>query len=144
MILFVLSGIPGSGKTILSRELAEKHKAVVCSYDDMPNANTRASMDGSVMRAWFDTIHDTLKSGKSVVCDGLNLTVEERKKLLSLAENMECRKVLYAFSVPVEICKERNRQRRSRLPDFVLDSFTRKLEVPTMDEGWDEIVHVKE
>lgn len=144
LTIYILSGIPGSGKTTMAKQLAEQHNAVILSYDDMPRANTKASMDGSVMEAWFDTIHDTLQSGKSVVCDGLFLTSDERKRLLSAIADIQCGKVLVYKDVPVEVCLQRNRQRKARLPDFVITQSAEKLEQPQPDEGWDEILVYKE
>lgn len=137
--IHLISGIPGSGKTTLAHELAEQHNATVHSYDDMPGANTKASMDGSVKQAWLQAIREDLQSGKSVICDGLNLTVAERKELLATVADIPCKKVLYVKIVPLEICLQRNRERQARLPDFVIEQSARKMEAPTKDEGWDEI-----
>lgn len=137
--LYLLSGIPGSGKTTLAHQLAEQHSATVHSYDDLPGANTKASMDGSVKQAWLHTIHADLQNGKSVICDGLNLTVAERKELLFYVADVPCKKVLYVKVVPLETCLQRNRERKARLPDFVVEQSAERMEAPTKDEGWDAI-----
>lgn len=139
-IITVISGIPGSGKTTLAHQLAKQHNAVVHSYDALPGANTKESMDGSVKRVWLEAISADLKAGKSVVCDGVNLTVEERKEVLSAVADIPCKKVLIVKVVPLETCLQRNAQRKQRLPDFVLEQSARKLEPPTPDEGWDQIL----
>jgi tRNA uridine 5-carbamoylmethylation protein Kti12 len=136
---YVLSGIPGSGKTTLARQLAEQDNAVIHSYDDMPGANTRDSMDGSVTQAWLQAIHKDLKEGKSVICDGINLTVMHRKEILSHVADIPCKKVLAVKVVPLETCLQRNRERQARLPDFVIEQAARLLEAPAKDEGWDRI-----
>ena len=137
--LYLLSGIPGSGKTTLAHQLAEQQDAAVHSYDELPGANTKESMDGSVKRAWLEAIREDLQSGKSVVCDGLALTEEERKEVLRAAADIPCRKVLVVKVVPLEICLQRNARREARLPDFVLRQAARRMEPPAKDEGWDEI-----
>ena len=142
--LNLISGIPGSGKTTLARELAQKHNATVHSYDEMPNANTKAAMDGSVKLAWIQNIREDLQSGKSVICDGLNLTVVERKELLAQFADIPCQKFLHMKVVPLEICLQRNRERKARLPDFVVEQAAQKMEAPAKEEGWDEIYLYKE
>lgn len=137
--LYTLSGIPGSGKTTLAHELGEAHNAIVHSYDDMPNANTRASLDGSVKQAWLKAIREDLEAGKSVVCDGLNITAEQRKEVLSAVSDINCKKVLVVTNVPLETCLQRNRERKARLPDFVVTQSAERMESPTEDEGWDQI-----
>lgn len=138
-ILYAISGTPGSGKTTLAHQLAERHNATVHSYDDFPGANTRASVGGSVKRAWIETIRADLQAGKSVVCDGLNLTVKERKELLAVVADIPCKKILVVKVVPLDVCLQRNRQRKARLPNFVIEQSARKMEPPADDEGWDEI-----
>lgn len=138
--LYMISGIPGSGKTTLAHQLAEQNTATVHSYDALPGANTKESMDGSVKRAWLEAIRADLKAGKSVVCDGLNLTRKDRKEVLSMVSDIPCKKVLVVKVVPLETCLQRNAQRKARLPNFVLEQSARKLEPPTPDEGWDEIL----
>lgn len=141
---YVLSGIPGSGKTTLARQLAEQDNAAVHSYDNLPEANTKASMDGSVAQAWFQEIHKDLEEGKSVICDGINLTVTQRKEILSRIADIPCEKVLCFKIVPLETCLQRNRERQRRLPDFVIEQSSQKIEAPTEDEGWDRILVYKD
>lgn len=142
--LNLISGIPGSGKTTLAHELAQKHNAIVHSYDEMPNANTKASMDGSVKQAWIQNIREDLQSGKSVICDGLNLTVAERKELLAQFADIPCQKFLHMKVVPLETCLQRNRERQARLPDFVVEQSAERIEPPAKDEGWDKIYVYKD
>ena len=138
--IYVLCGIPGSGKTTLAQELANRHGAVLRSYDDMPGANTRESMDGSVTREWLNIIHADLMAGKSVVCDGMNLTSKDRLEVLSAISDIPCRKVLAFKFVPIDTCIKRNAQRHGRLPYFVIEQAAQKMEPPTGEECWDEII----
>ena len=142
--IYLISGIPGSGKTTLAHQLAEQHNATVHSYDALPGANTKASMDGSVKQAWLQAIREDLQTGKSVICDGLNLTVAERKELLSYVADIPCEKVLHMKVVPLKTCLQRNRERQARLPDFIIEQAAQKMEAPTKDEGWDKIYVYKD
>lgn len=143
-MLYLISGIPASGKTTLAYELAKQYNATVHSYDEMPNANTKAGMDGSVKRAWIHNIREDLQSGKSVICDGLNLTVAERKELLAQFADIPCQKFLLMKVVPLEACLQRNRERQARLPDFVVEQAAQRMEPPTKEEGWDKIYVYKD
>lgn len=142
--LYLLSGIPGSGKTTLAHQLAEQHNAVVLSYDDMPGANTKASMDGSVKRAWLGAIRAELLAGKSVVCDGINLTAAERREVLAAVAGILCEKHLIVKAVPLETCLQRNAQRRARLPEFVITQSAEMFEPPQPGEGWDVIQSIRD
>ena len=140
MTLYLIAGIPGSGKTTLAHRLAEEHGAIVHSYDDLPGANTKESMDGSVKRAWMEGIRADLEAGRSVIGDGLNLTVKERTELLSFVAGVPCEKVLCMKIVPPEICLQRNRERAARLPDFVVTQSAERFEAPDVEEGWDKVL----
>ena len=139
MKLLVISGIPGSGKTTLATKLSERYNAYICSYENLTNANTVESTYGNVQQLWIQEIRAALQSGKSVICDRLNLTTADRNELLASVADIPCEKVLYMQIVPLEICLQRNRERLARLPDFVVEQAAQKLEVPTDSEGWDEI-----
>lgn len=143
-MLYLISGIPGSGKTTLANELAQQHNATIHSYDDLPGANTRTSMDGSVKQAWLQAIRTDLEAGKSVVCDAINLTTKERKEILSYVTDIKCEKVLAVKIVPLDICLQRNREREARLPDFVIEQAAQKIEPPIKEEGWDKIYVYKD
>lgn len=137
--LLVISGIPGSGKTTLANKLAVQYDAQICSYDSLPNANTKEGMDGSVKQLWIQEIRGALQSGKSVICDRLHLTVADRNELLSSVADITCEKVLYVKMVPLETCLQRNRERQNGLPSFIIGQAAQKMEAPTKGEGWDAI-----
>lgn len=139
-----MTGIPGSGKSTLAHQLAEQHNATVHSYDDMLGANTKHSMGGEVKKLWIEKMRSDLSIGRSVICDGLPLTIAERKELLAQFADIPCEKILAVKIVPLEICLQRNRNRHKRLPDFVVEQAAQKMEPPTKDEGWDKIYVYKD
>lgn len=142
-ILFVLCGSPGSGKTTYAHQLAEQHNAIIHSYDDMPKANTRQSMDGSVKRTWIENMKNDLKLGHNVVCDGMNLTLKERAEVLNSFSDIDCKKILLVLRPELDVCIERNKQRKNILPIFVVKQAYNMYECPTLDEMWDEIIFIQ-
>ena len=138
--LYVLCGSPASGKTTLSNQLAKQSSAIIHSYDDMPMANTPQSMDGSVKKVWIENMKSDLKSGKDVVCDGMNITAKERIDLLNGFSDVDCKKILFVLRPDLETCIQRNMQRKSSLPHFVVEQAYQMYECPTPDEKWDEII----
>lgn len=137
---YVLSGIPGSGKTTLAKQLAEEHCAVVHSYDDIPNAWGNRDIDGSVYRQWIDNIKVDLQKGNNVVCDSTALTSETRKRLLSELSAFNCKKILVVKVVPVDVCQKRNKGRLREVPEYQIELSARLLQPPTKSECWDKIL----
>lgn len=129
----VFCGPLGSGKTTMARATAERHGAVLRSYDDLPGARS-----GSVMQAWLDCIKADLAAGADVVCDGLLLTRAERMAFRQALPGA-VRADLVAVRPPLGVCIQRNRQREARLPEFVVRQAHGRFEEPTEAEGWTTI-----
>lgn len=137
MFLIVLSSPSGSGKTYLAKILAERYRAEYLSFDDM---KLRSHSDMTVK------ITQYLNEGKNVIADSLYDRVTQREELLQAVSKYSCRKVLYHLTTSLEECLLRNARRegKARLPDWVIESIYKTFENPTLSEGWDEIIIVKE
>lgn len=137
---YVLCGLPGSGKSTLSKQLAEQHGAAVHSIDDIPGSWGNRDIDGKFRRQWMDNIKADLRNGSSVVCDSTALTSISRKWILNELSEFDCKKILVVKVVPVEECVKRNKGRFREVPEEQIQLTARLLEPPTPDEGWDEIL----
>lgn len=133
LTLIVLCGAPGSGKTTLSKQLAEQYKAVHISFDE------RKYIQYAEM---ISPIVETLTEGKSVVADAVFAGINKRAMVLDAVKDIPCRKILFYMDTPLEECLRRNASREKRLPDFVVEHLYNSIEPPTLEEGWDEIVAI--
>ena len=128
-----MCGIPGSGKTTLSKQIADEYIAVRLSLDEM----------GYVRQfKLIPHIIEALENGESVVADSLYTKKQWRTEILEAVKGIECKRVLVCMNTPLDICILRNRGREKPLPDFVVEYQFEKYEKPTLDEGWDEIIYV--
>lgn len=141
VLLYVLCGIPGSGKTTLSTQLAERFSAKLYCYDSLPGANHPKYHHETRQKMMVDIAED-LKCGLSVVCDDCHVTEAQRSEVLSAVSEIQCKKTLIVMVTPFEECLLRNANREARLPDFILYDLKRRYQPPTLDEGWDEIICV--
>lgn len=139
--MYVLSGIPGSGKTTLGKELATEYGLALHTYDDVPNANRKGFIE-SARNHYHNNIIADLKNGKSVICDRSYVRVEGRKLTLDAVAGIKCRKVIIVLTTPFDECVSRNNARQRRLPEFVIKELYKKCTEPALSEGWDEIVHI--
>lgn len=138
--LFVLCGIPASGKTTLAKELEEQTGAKVHSLDDMASYGDEQDTDGKLHKQWIANIKADLQNGNSVVCDSTALTSIGRRWIISQFSDINCEKVLVVKAVPVEVCLERNENRACKVTEKHIRNAARVLEPPTKDEGWDRIL----
>lgn len=93
MSLVVLSGLPGSGKTLLARALGIALDAAVVSVDSVERAIRRAgiSPDEPIGLAAYSVAQgladDELALGHTVVADAVNVAAEAREAWQSLARD---------------------------------------------------------
>ncbi|WP_422931108.1 AAA family ATPase [Singulisphaera sp. PoT] len=134
VVLFV--GLQGSGKsTFFRRTFASTH--VLVSKDLLRN-NRRPQ------RRQMQLLEEALDQGLSVVVDNTNPTVEVRAPIIELARNHGAAVVGYYFAAPIADCLARNGDRsgKARVPEAALYITQKRLQVPTMNEGFDRLVRV--
>lgn len=131
-IIFV--GIQGCGKTTFFRKRIEpymkgwKH----ISMDELHNRNKEADM-----------IRECIKNRQSFVIDNTNPTKEDRKRYLDMLDGKGYRVMCYFFQSRVKDCVERNRLRGELVPSKAIAATSNKLELPSKDEGFTDMVYIK-
>lgn len=131
LIIFV--GVPGAGKTTWYRQhYAATHVHV--SKDLMTNARNREQRQRELIDA-------ALAAGQSVVVDNTNPTVYDRAPLIAIGKRHAARVVACFFDTPVRTAFARNRGRegKSRVPDAAVFTVAKRLKVPEVSEGFDEV-----
>lgn len=130
--LIVLCGIPGSGKTTISKQLAQNCNMIHHSFDEL-NLARRQDL--------FPYIKQSLENNYNVVADAPHTDKKTRIQLLQAVSHINCKRILIFVNTPFEECVRRNALRKNPLPFFILQSFYRTMQIPTLDEGWDEILY---
>jgi len=133
MELIIFIGLQGSGKTTYYREhFAATHVHV--SKDLMPNVRNR---DAQQMMQ----IDEALRGGRSVVVDNTNPTKESRAPLIAAARKHGARAVAVYFDphIPTILMRNEQREGRARVPKVAIFATKKKLVVPSLEEGFDEV-----
>lgn len=131
MTLYVLCGLPASGKTTLSHILTKKYNAKLYCYDD----HKLKHLD------LYERIKKDLPT-HNVVLDDLMLVKAWRKELLDSIKEVNCKKVLIVLTTPLDVCIERNTIRNSRPSNAAIYHLSHRYQPPTLDEGWDDIQYI--
>ncbi|WP_282610503.1 AAA family ATPase [Pelagibius sp. Alg239-R121] len=111
-MLIILGGLPGTGKTTLSKALARRLDAFHLRIDTIEQAIRNssmapASMDESGYLVAYAVAEDNLRLGKKVIADSVNPIAITREAWLKVAQ----RAAVAALEVEV-ICTDKNEHRR--------------------------------
>lgn len=153
--LFVLIGIPGSGKTTLASEMIESigdnvvHISRDNVRDEVGDKVYNRKSEQRVFKEYIRRIASSLKMGYDVIADSTNLTEEKRYIYFALKEALEKAQladvdVIGIFvSTPLSVCLERNSERHgdAKVPDIVIESMHSKIEEPLYEEGFKIIMN---
>lgn len=145
--LYIMCGLPFSGKTTLARALADQCACVYLDLDAIarekslfPEEGINDEQWGSVFREVHQQVAALLTSGKSVVFDAVNYDRIGRDRLRTIAqENDSSVHVIYINLSMQELEQRRqanqaNHQRPSvRDKDFV--ELTTEFEIPIIEEN---------
>ena len=134
-VIFV--GLPASGKSTFFRErFAGTHDHV--SKDLLRN-------NRQPQRRQEQLIAESLASGRSVVVDNTNPAVAVRAPLMAIARKHGAEVVGYYFVTEAGDALRRNRARggRERVPDVAIFTARKRLEPPTIAEGFDRLFTVR-
>ncbi|MEE3312713.1 MAG: ATP-binding protein [Treponema sp.] len=135
MEMILLVGLPGSGKSTYYKEhFFNTHLRI--SNDLLRTKNRSARL--------LDFCFETKMS---FVVDNTNTTKEVRNRFIqacdvtALKQNEPIKKICYFFNCDSKICLERNEKRtgKDRVPKQAIFFKAREFEVPSLEEGFDEL-----
>jgi len=140
-------GIPGSGKTTVLKEFADRYGYSYISPDDirieMLGDITDQSKNKEIAEEVRKRTRDFLDIGETVVVDTVFINAKGRKDFLDFARKSGAEKIQgIVFDVPVEVAKERNRKRVDhQVPDSIIERTAAELEdtKPEIADGFDSI-----
>ena len=129
----ILIGIQGSGKTTFYRErFSEAHVRI--SLDDLRTRERERAL-----------VRECLKAGRPFVVDNTNVLASERAVYIAAAKTAGFRVTAYHFRVPLRTAIARNNRRPPGeiIPVPALIATLKRLQPPTLDEGFDQIYTVE-
>ena len=143
-------GPPGSGKSSYIRK--NLPEALRISLDDLRLMLSGRPFDlryERMVSVLGDTLmRETLSRLKEwrrdCVYDATNVSRERRSPTLALAREYSLPAVAVFTDTPMEVALARNRRRRRKVPAEVIERFYRLLEPPSIDEGFEEVVVVRD
>lgn len=150
--LWLLVGIPGSGKSTWVKEQMNTNPGAWCSRD-----NVRFSMIGEdedyfareneVFKAWVYSIQAAIRNNsiENVYIDATHLNEKSRNKVLNKLNLEGVALNAVVFNTPLEVCLERNAQRTGRacVPETAIKNMYNSFRNPAFDKRkYDKIIEI--
>jgi predicted kinase len=149
--VIILSGPPLSGKTTFIKtnfpdtEVISRDEIVMEVYGSRNYSEAFKNVDqNKVDKTLRDRMTEYGKEGRNVLIDMTNLSPKTRKSNLAYF-GKDYYKVVVSFNIlPMDEYKRRNNYRKETenkyIPDGVLTTMISNYVVPTLDEGFNEII----
>jgi predicted kinase len=146
--VIILCGPPGSGKSTWGKNVVETNPNIVRLCPDEFRKQFGGSEENQAVSARaFDAtrrgMDEALENGKDVLIDATCMYRKARKQFLDIAKKHEAYTVAVVFEVSKDILLQRNKERGDKggrnVPEWVIDNMLSKYEVPSKNEGFDEI-----
>lgn len=139
--VWLLSGLPGSGKSTWARQKIAENGGVWCSRDEVRFSIVKEneeyfSHEDEVFNTWIKQINKVLENPEveDVYIDATHLNDKSRNKVLNrLTKNTDIEKIINVlFLTPLETCLERNKQRSGRavVPEEVIRNMAKTFQIP--------------
>lgn len=146
--LFMLVGIPGSGKSQIAHEIvasADKttkiHSSDALRKELLGDEATQGD-NNKLFAELHRRIRVDLIAGNNVIYDATNIRKKTRIGFLMTLKNITCHSVCLCVMTPYENCLERNSKRDRKVPVNVTKNMLKNWQPPHYNEGFDEIKYI--
>lgn len=141
--LFLMVGLPASGKSTIAKKYAEKENAIIISTDELRlellgNEETQENNE-LVFQEAEKRIKENLNNNKNVIFDATNINYRRRMDFLNRFNKFNPQKIAILVATPYEECLERNLKRERIVPEEVITNMYHNFYVPQYYEGFNEI-----
>ena len=142
-MMYLMCGIPGSGKSTHARLMARQFNATIICPDDFQKEMTGKDFYGPIQDLLWATVKMTtrvlIKSGQRVIVDATALSKHRRSEWIRLARECDNAIHVYAHVTALDVCKENNQNRDRTVPEEVLRRQVGSYIVPSVHEGFNAV-----
>lgn len=128
--LIILIGISGSGKSSFAKKHFKETQVIssdfcrklICDDEDDQTCSPQA------FELLYEIASKRLSNKKLTVIDATNLETASRLQLKLLAKKHHTQMIALVFNLPIEVCRQRNRQRSRVVPEEIITEQSMMLQ----------------
>lgn len=144
MNLFILCGIPGSGKSTWAEKfLRDTMGVAIVSTDQIRLAcygvEYDAKINSEVFKTAYSNIEFFLRRGENVCLDATNLHAKYRQDVIKIAQSYSAKVIAIKFPISVSTALKRIEDRERKVPADVIIQMYNTFEHPRYEEGINKI-----
>ncbi|MBQ9981927.1 MAG: AAA family ATPase [Oscillospiraceae bacterium] len=130
--MVIMIGLQASGKSTFCKTCLSDYK-----YISLDILNTRNKEKNAVLSC--------LENNEDFVIDNTNPSVDDRKKYFEMIQDSDYKVIAYYMKSVLAECLLRNDKRtgKAKIPRMALASTSKKIDLPSYEEGFDEIYYVE-
>ena len=130
--MIIMMGIQGSGKSTFCAKNFPEYTRI-----NLDTLRTRKKENDALWLA--------INRKENIIIDNTNPTVSDRKKYIEAGKASQYNIIGYFMQSRLQECIERNdaRQGKEKIPAIAIACTSNKLEMPSYEEGFDELYFVK-
>ena len=147
--VYMLVGVPGSGKSTTRAKLVQRHPnaVVLCPDDHLMVKGKYVWTRESCSAAWakcHKMFKDVLRAGGVAIWDATFTNPGMRHGVVREATKYHSKVIAYEMNTPFSVCEERNAARTEdrRVPPDAMGRMIANYMAPHMREGFEKIVVV--
>lgn len=141
--LWLIAGVPGSGKSTFLANQVNKPNAKIISRDAirfklLEDGDAYFKNEDTVWNMYVDAIKNSLQENEHTVLDATHLNERSRNKILDRLNLDDVNINVIYFKVPLNVCIDRNAQRtgRAHVPTDVITKMYSSYHYPTFNEKY--------
>lgn len=129
--MIIIMGLQASGKSTFCRRYLSDFE-----YISLDVLHTRNNEKNALISC--------IENQKSFLIDNTNPSVDDRKKYFDFVQGKGYKIIGYYMKSVLAECLERNEKRtgKQKIPRCAVASTSKKIELPSYDEGFDELYYV--
>lgn len=148
--LFLVCGIPGSGKSTFLSQFVKKSSSLIISRDKirfslLKDGEDYFAHEPIVEQMFYTGISKALELGYDVFADQSSISPSARRKIKNRVHGFSEINIIW-IDTPIEVCIERDSKRegRARVGEKVIKNMLANFTPPTFEEGFANIYKYKD